>query len=225
MGGGVVSELQTQACQIRKDHWKRLLKFQNYKCAHLYFDISSQQYTSNVRCIYIKAESMPRNWLNWILERENKEVVKSEANDKITSCEVTQIKESNKNSECLINNNFVETRNDRSSNRNSFVSIDSGIYSDVSDLDLSEDIEEECITNKLRDILQKIRQQRYLPSLRRNILNEAYGSLIIKADPYFEMTELYWAGGYDKEGRYHGKGILTYADEGFISGSWNHGER
>lgn len=168
---------------------------------------------------------MPRNWLNWIQERENKEVVKSEANDKITSCEVTQIKESNKNVDSLIKNNFVDTRNNGSSNRNSYVSIDSGIFSDVSDLDLSEDIEEECVTIKLRDILQNIKQHRYLPSLRKNILNEACESPIIKADPYFEMTELYWAGGYDKEGRYHGKGILTYADEGFISGSWTHGER
>ena len=171
---------------------------------------------------------MPRNWLHWILEKENKEVVKSESNDKITSCEVTQIKEADKNEKCLIiKNNFDDTRNanNGSSNRNSFVSIDSGIYSDVSDLDLSEDFEEECVTNKLREKIQKIRQQRYPHYRKHNAFNEEREDSSIKADPYFGIKELYWAGGCDKEGKYHGKGILTYQDEGFISGSWNHGVR
>ena len=171
---------------------------------------------------------MPRNWLHWILEKENKEVVKSEPNDKITSCEVTQIKETDKNEKCLIiKNNFDGTKNANNggSNRNSFVSVDSGVYSDVSDLDLSEDIEEECVTNKLREKIQKIRQQNYPLSLQHNDLNEECEDPIIKADPYFGIKELYWAGGIDKDGKYHGKGILTYSDDGFISGSWNHGVR
>ena len=96
---------------------------------------------------------MPRNWLNWILERENKEVGKSEANDKITSCEVTENQETDKIENGLRKNDLGDERsaNDGSSNRNSFVSIDSGIYSDISDFDLSDEIEEECVTAKLRD--------------------------------------------------------------------------
>ena len=172
---------------------------------------------------------MPRNWLNWILERENKEVGKSEANDKITSCEVTQNQETEKIENGLRKNDRGDERsaNDGSSNRNSFVSIDSGIYSDISDFDLSDEIEDECVTVKLRDWLQKIRHQRKPPSLPNNVLDNACESFVTvtKADPYFEEKEIFWAGGFDKERRYHGKGVLTFSDEGFISGTWSHGVR
>ena len=170
---------------------------------------------------------MPRNWLNWILERENKEVAKSEANDKITSCEVTQNQETDKNVTSLSKITFGDKRNanDERSNRISFVSTDSGIYSDVSDLDLSDEIEEECVTAKLRDWLQKIRQQRKPPILQNHVIDNACESSVSKADPYFEEKEIYWAGGFDKEKRYHGKGVLTFSDQGFISGTWSHGVR
>ena len=181
---------------------------------------------------------MPRNWLDWILERENKEVIKSCANDKITTCEVTQNQETDKKEKSLIkNDSSVETCNDSNSlnlnpsigsnsNRNSFISVDSGFYSDVSDLDLSDDIEEEeCATIKLRDWLQKIRFKRRPPTLQNDIFEEPIEDLFTKADPYFGEKEVYWAGGFDKEGRYHGKGVVTYSDEGFISGSWRYGTR
>ena len=170
---------------------------------------------------------MPRNWLNWILERENKEVAKSEANDKITSCEVTQNQETDKNETGLSNIAFGDKRsaNDGGSNRISFVSIDSGIFSDVSDLDVSDEIEEECVTDKLRDWLQKIRHQRKPPILQNHVLDNSCESVETKADPYFEEKEIYWAGGFDKEKRYHGKGVLTFSDQGFISGTWSHGVR
>ena len=101
---------------------------------------------------------MPRNWLQWIMANENKEIIKSAStnvntNDEITSRGVTQDQGGNKYN--LIKNDSVDTKIDPhrlrlntwngSSDRNSFISVDSGIFSDVSDFDFSDEIEEEIV--------------------------------------------------------------------------------
>ena len=181
---------------------------------------------------------MPRNWLQWIMANENKEIIKSAStnvntNDEITSRGVTQDQGGNKYN--LIKNDSVDTKIDPhrlrlntwngSSDRNSFISVDSGICSDVSDFDFSDEIEEEIVTKKLRKWLEKIKHRKKPPALQYNTKNEVIETSFTKADPYFETKETHWAGGLDNEGRYHGKGILTYFDEGFATGTWSHGLR
>ena len=179
----------------------------------------SEHYISHLSCSAAVLQcpaNMPRNWLQWRQGRdsqaagEDNSSAKCAQNVEVGEADLVDIR--NKIEKCKLD----------SDTRASFISIDSGVFSDFADDDSSEEIDEKQITSKLREWIDKMTDNR------RPVLaecSECAGEDRVPADPYHGEAAAGWEGGQDGAGRHHGPGSLAYSDGGSVSGTWSHGVR
>ena len=163
---------------------------------------------------------MPRNWLQWRQGRD------SQANgEDNSSAKCGQDIEAGDTDLVDIRNKIEKFKLD-SDTRASFISIDSGVFSDFADDDSSEEIDEKKITSRLREWIDKMTDNRrpVLPDWS-ECDGAQHGEDRVPADPYQGEAAAAWEGALDGAGRHHGPGTLAYSDGGCVSGTWSHGVR
>merc|ERR1711949_142132 len=99
---------------------------------------------------------MPRNWLQW---RQGRGSPATGEDNSISSAKCAQNVEVGEADLVDIRNKIEKFKLD-SNTRASFISIDSGVFSDFADDDSSEEIDEKQITSKLREWIDKMTDNR-----------------------------------------------------------------
>ena len=176
----------------------------------------SEHYISHLQ----SPATMPRNWLQWRQGRDSQA-----AGEDNSSAKCGQDIEAGDTDLVDIRNKIEKFKLD-SDTRASFISIDSGVFSDFADDDSSEEIDEKKITSRLREWIDKMTDNR------RPVLAECsecdgaqHGEARVPADPYQGEAAAGWEGALDGAGRHHGPGTLAFSDGGCVSGTWSHGVR
>ena len=178
----------------------------------------SDHYISHLSCsaeVLQCPATMPRNWLQWRQGRDSQAAgdnssAKCAQNVEVGEADLVEIR------------NKIEKFKLNSDTRASFISIDSGVFSDFADDDSSEEIDEKQITSKLREWIDKMTDNR------RPVLAACSGCAAedrVPADPYQGEAAAGWEGALDGAGRHHGPGSLAYSDGGSVAGTWSHGLR
>ena len=178
---------------------------------------------------------MPRNWYEWAVMRRNNQDDKTDRNNlnvsDQNSHEINEIKCDSVTKRNV--NTSLSTLAENQIDRSSFASIDSGFCSNYEEDNFSTEIDKEILREKLKKFIENIKSKRKpIFHSSENNINEEINSKD-KFEPYddelieemYENDESEWNGKFDKDGEYHGSGVLTFSDGGWTSGVWCHGQR